>query len=380
MNHLAHDVPSSPIDVIELRCEYSKNPLGIDSRIPRLSWCIRSDRRGTKQSAFQVLVSNSEDKLSADIGDIWDSDKTLSNRSFSVEYGGKELGSCERYFWKVKVWDEHDSPSNFSEISWWEMGLLDREDWKANWIEGGKILGTKFEIRSRPLKARAYITGLGFYELRINGRKVGDRVLDPAPSAAEKRVYYATFDVSDYLVLGTNSVRILLGKGRETQQKVLAQFIVDQDDGTSISLGTDGNWKVSNDTPVVFDDLYDGEKYDARLEESTNHKISWTNCKLADSSGIGEISSSAFFPPIRVTASLKPIKIIEPQPRTYVFDLGQNFSGWARLRVRGPRSSEVTMRFAEVLNSDGSINVGTNRAAKATDVYILSGSQDAEIF
>jgi len=162
----------------ELRCEYATNPLGIDAAHPRFSWKLISNQRGQVQSAYQVLVGSNEENLKANRGDIWDSGKVNSDQSIHIVYGGKPLGSGKRYYWKVRVWNATGQASAYSDPTWWEMGLLKPEDWSAKWIGGigGKNLfrkGKEFVLNKTIKRARVYISGLGYYELRINGDKVG---------------------------------------------------------------------------------------------------------------------------------------------------------------------------------------------------------------
>ena len=249
-------------------------------------------------------------------------------------------------------------------------------------IEGDNLVRTEFDLTAPPTRARAYVSSLCYYELRINGEKIGDRVLDPAPSDASKRVYYAVFDITSVLRSGRNAVGLMLGARREGSNNAIVQLVIEDEKGVKNSVGTNEVWETTDQGPIVSSDLYNGETYDARLEKKgwdcPNFQEKWNKCKLADVNGIGGLVSSAFFPPIRVVKSLKPSRISEPIPGVYLFDLGQNFSGWTKLRVEGPRGTEVTMKFAELLNPDGTLNRGTNRAAKATDVYILKGAGKVE--
>ncbi|HXQ91511.1 MAG TPA: family 78 glycoside hydrolase catalytic domain, partial [Nitrososphaerales archaeon] len=346
---------------------------------PRLSWILRSEGdRGKRQTAYQLLVSDNPDKLRNNVGNFWDTEKVISDNSVSVEYNGKKLNSGSCYYWKVRVWDERDSPSDFSQVASWEMGLLNSDDWGAKWVEGNNLLRTEFDLAGPPVKARAYVSSLCYYELRINGEKIGDRVLDPAPSDTSKRVYYAVFDITSVLRVGRNAIGLMLGEKKEGWHKAIVQLIFEDERGIKKLVGSDEIWETTEEGPIVSSDLYDGETYDARLEKNgwdcPNFPERWKRCKIATVSGIGKLVSSSFFPPIRVVKSLRPSQVTESFPGVYIFDFGQNFSGWAKLRVEGPIGTEVTMEFAELLNPDGTLNQGTNRAAKATDVYILKGS------
>jgi len=367
------------LEISNLRCEYLSGPIGLQVSKPRLSWILRSEGdRGKRQTAYQLLVSDNPDKLRNNLGNFWDTEKVISDNSVSVEYNGKKLNSGSCYYWKVRVWDERDSPSDFSQVASWEMGLLNSDDWGAKWVEGNNLLRTEFDLAGPPVKARAYVSSLCYYELRINGEKIGDRVLDPAPSDTSKRVYYAVFDITSVLRVGRNAIGLMLGEKKEGWHKAIVQLIFEDERGIKKLVGSDEIWETTEEGPIVSSDLYDGETYDARLEKNgwdcPNFPERWKRCKLASVSGVGKLVSSSFFPPIRVVKSLRPSQVTESFPGVYIFDFGQNFSGWAKLRVEGPIGTEVTMEFAELLNPDGTLNQGTNRAAKATDVYILKGS------
>lgn len=362
----------------ELRCEYTRNPLGLENRRPRLSWVLKGDRRGARQTAFEILVADNSATLHENHGNMWKSGKVISDSSFHVEYSGRALKSRVRYYWKVRVWDEFNHATEFSEASWWEMGLLEQLDWRAKWIGGGRLFRKEFTVDKRVTRARAYVSGLSYYEFRINGRKVGDRVLDPAPSMWEKRVYYAVYDVTDYLRVGNNTAGVILGRGKKSVAGTILQIEIECVDASRILVCTDESWFTSQEPPFVSDDLYDGESYDARLEKEPRWDCpefteEWKHCKKMEDAPIGRIVSSAFFPPIRVTQTLKPVATFTSSPGTFVIDFGQNISGWVRIRASGKRGTRIIMKFAELLNPDRTINSRTNRAAKSTDVFILKG-------
>ena len=197
---------------VSLRCEYLVNPLGIDAAQPRLSWVLESQpgERGRRQTAYQVLVATSDAKLRAGQGDLWDSGKIESNQSAQVPYSGKPLQSRLRCWWKVRVWDEQGRASAWSEPARWSMGLLSAGDWQGQWIgaETGQddphavYLRREITLSKRPTRATAYISGLGYYELYLNGKRVGNHVLDPGFTDYDKRVLYVTYDVTGLLLAG----------------------------------------------------------------------------------------------------------------------------------------------------------------------------------
>ncbi|MHC4672883.1 MAG: family 78 glycoside hydrolase catalytic domain [Planctomycetota bacterium] len=560
------------VEVGNLRCEYLTDPIGIDVERPRLSWVLRSSRRGVEQSAYQVLVSGSRADLSREVGDLWDSGKVASDRSTFVVYGGAAMVSGQRGWWKVRVWDEKDEASEFSEPAFWELGLLKPEDWRGKWIgarprrenalaekylrgvwwiwfpsarpqvtarigevfmrreidlpTGRKIKGATFyltaddrfvvyvngkemgrgdswlevyeievteqlkggsnvlailatneagsagligklvvefeegdplavvtdkewkvtkqnfpnwrqrgfvakdwkaakesvkfgelpwrdltqpkEVKPAPLfrkwfslgkeiaSARAYICGLGYYELYLNGEKVGDHVLDPAFTRYDRRALYVTYDVTDQLRKGGNAVGVMLGNGWynmptlavwnfdkppwRNAPKLICQLEVKYADGTSETIVSDESWKVT-DGPIVFDSIRSGEIYDARLD-----KEGWCRADYDDGDWWGavvvddlkDILSAQMMPPIKVMQTIRPVKITEPKRGVYVFDMGQNFAGWAQLKVKGQAGAKVVMKYGERLNKDGTVRkyeIGryVKRGDFQTDTYICKG-------
>jgi len=387
----------APTDML---CEYSSNPLGIDAAAPRFSWALNHTERGQLQSAYEILVASAQANLDADNGDTWASGKVISTQSVNICYSGATLESGKTYYWKVRAWDKDEKVSPWSKMAMFEMGLMKPGDWKAKWIKGGNLIRKGFSINKAIKRARAYICGLGYYELRINGEKAGDHVLDPGWTDYEKRVLYETYDVTGYLAGGENSVGAMLGNGRycppEDKVKIsplplksygdspllVLQIDIEFTDGTNMRVATDETWKASRG-PIVSDDIWDGETYDARLERpgwDVPHfdDSDWSSAVLADAPG-GKLVSQAGVPPIKVVKKLQPRSISNPRPNVYIYDFEQNFAGWVRLHVHGPKGTKVQLRFAELLDESGMLNTIPNRGARATDTYILKG-QDLETY
>ncbi|MCS7120133.1 MAG: family 78 glycoside hydrolase catalytic domain [Nitrososphaerota archaeon] len=373
----------------ELFCEYAVNPLGVDVAKPRLSWTLNHEERGRMQSAYQILVASWQENIFNDVGDMWDSGKVYSNKSTNIEYGGKLLESCKTYYWKVRWWDDKGRISPWSKIATFETGILHQEEWKARWISGGNLLRHRFILNGKVKSARAYVSGLGYYELRINGEKVGDRHLDPAWTDYEKVVLYSTYDVSNMLRDGENVVGIILGNGRYNVKphrrnsfkhygdpRAILQMRIELTNGEQVLITTNEEWRAAKG-PILEDDIYDGETYDARLEPKGwdlwgYDDSEWDQAKIVDPPG-GRLVSQATFPPIRAIRTVQPVNITNPKPGVFVFDFGQNFTGWVRIIVSGARGTVVKLRFAEILNSDGTINTAPNVRAACTDTYILRG-------
>jgi len=237
--------PAGALTIGDLRCEYAANPVGIDTTQPRLSWKLNSNLRGQRQTAFQILVASTEEKLAAGDGDLWDTDKIESGQSIQVEYNGRPLASRQRCYWKVRAWDKDGKASPYSAAAFWEMGLLSDQDWIAEWIGypagwPGRALYFRNEITcSKPVrKARAHIAGLGYYELRVNGTRAGDHVLDPGWTDYSKRVLYATYDVGSLLRIGTNVIGVIVGNGWYGMPKLLMQLEVTYTDGSVVKFAT----------------------------------------------------------------------------------------------------------------------------------------------
>jgi alpha-L-rhamnosidase len=369
-----------------LRVEYLSNPTGIDVRQPRFQWVLGGTGRGEMQTAYQILVASSSANLAGNRGDVWDSGKVASGDSTQVVYNGKALESGHTYYWKVRTWDGQGSSSGYSEPAKFGMGLLARSDWKGQWIGGDGLLRKEFHVTGRVVRARAYITALGYYELHINGKKIGNKVLDPAWTVYPKRVLYSTYDVTSDLKDGANAVGVMLGGGWATQEAggppyykqpaLLFQMNIELADGKTVSISSDISWKTAAG-PVVSDSVYDGEVYDARLA-----KPGWDTPGFDDSGwapakqepGTEGAISAEMMPPIRVTDTLVPRSMTNPEPGVYIYDFGQNFAGWAALQVRGPSGAKVQLRYSELIYPNGMINRQNLRAAKSRDIYILRGS------
>ncbi|MGD2294775.1 MAG: family 78 glycoside hydrolase catalytic domain [Candidatus Aminicenantes bacterium] len=358
-----------------LRCEYLENPVGIDVKKPRFSWVPEHTSRGQKQTAYQIIISSSPE---AQEGDIWDSNKVMSSQTAHVEFDGQELENNTSYYWKVRYWDAYDSPSPYSAISRFDTGLFEYEDWEAKWITKHNQLRKEFNLGENPIRARAFVSGLGYYELRINGKKVSKNVLDPGWTTYGNRVLYSSYDVTAYLNRGQNAIGAVLGTGWYKSQAFILQLHIETEEGEETVIISDDTW-TSKSGPIVADSVYNGETYDARLEtpgwdQPGFDDSGWENADSAVSPR-GRLVSQ-LMPPIQVVDTIVPQKITNPEPGVYVFDMGQNFSGWAQLRVKGEEGSRVRMRYAELLYPDGTINQENLRSARAEDVYILKGKGD----
>ncbi len=247
---------------------------------------------------------------------------------------------------------------------------------------GGNQLRREFRLDARPVRARAYVAALGYYELRINGQKVGDHVLDPGWTTYDKRVLYVTYDVTAQLRQGANAVGLMLGQGWYGQREALMQLNIELEGGRKAEIVTDESWRAGQG-PILADSIYNGETYDATREtegwdQPGFEASSWPAAVVVD--GPKGVLSAQMMPPIKVVDTLAPRKLSSPKPGVYVYDLGQNISGWVQLRVRGPRGTKVRLRHAELIYDDGTLNTENLRRAKATDYYVLRGDADGEVW
>ncbi|HBC88868.1 MAG TPA: alpha-L-rhamnosidase [Lentisphaeria bacterium] len=388
------------MNIGKLRCEYLKNPVGVDVVKPRLGWIVGSDVRGQGQSSCQILVASSSELLSQDKGDLWDSGKMETDQSSHVEYSGKNLKSRDVCFWKVKIWDKDGKESAWSETASWEMGLLKPADWKAKWIASGikaavdksspaPYLRKKFKLKKSVKKARLYVSALGLYEMEINGRRVGTDLFTPGWTDYNLRVQYQTYDVTPLIWEGDNAIGGILGDGwfcgflvwennRNTYghpPRLFSQLEIEYSDGGRELIVSDDSWKSSTG-PILESDIYNGEIYDARLEMK-----GWSCPEFDDSQwksvevhpATSATLNASPSPRVHKIQELKSSLQTEQTPGTFIFDFGQNLVGWTRLKVQGDKGTTVKLRFAEILNPDGTLYTTNLRSARCTDEYILKG-------
>ena len=397
-----------------LSCEQIINPLGIGVRQPLLSWIIESSENDIHQSAFEIVVSNNKADIDKNVGTCWNTGKVASDETVFLTYQGAPLLSFTRYFWKVRVYDQNGNPSEWSSPAWFETAMLDASDWKAHWIGDGRPQFTRdedfyqddpmplfrktFSVRKPITEARLYICGLGYYEAFINGAKAGDHVLDPGWTAHREQALYVTYDVTRLLQNGSNAVGVMLGNGwynplpirlfrnynlRDYQQTgrpvVKAQILIHYRDGTSETICTDATWKTKQG-PVIRNNVYLGEHYDARLEIKNWHTTrikddQWQTVEICEGPS-GKLSPQ-MQPAIKVGEVVRPVRIYEQAPGVYIVDMGKNFAGVARINVRGPAGTKIKLRYGENIHADGSLNWWTTVAGQIKSMWNLPGGPGA---
>lgn len=397
---LVNTVVFAKSEVENLVCEYRINPIGIDVEKPRLSWKILSDASDVMQSAYEIRVADSPANLKKESSLIWTSEKIMSDQSVNVDYDGRPLKSMERVYWKVRVWDNKNKATSWSEVAYWELGVTDKSLWSASYIAMNDITKEKKSHPSqyfrnefstqKPVKsAKVYVTSLGVYELYMNGNKVGNDLFTPGYTSYNKRLQYQTYDVTKMLQQN-NAIGAIVGDGwyrgnigwtgdyayYGNQLALLVQLQVNYVDGTSETIVSNDDWKASYG-PILESDMYNGEKYDARLEMDgwANKGFddgNWSKVEILEHSK--DILVAPQGPPVKAIEEIKPKKIITTPKGEIVLDLGQNIVGWARMKVQGKKGDQVTLQFAEVLDKEGNFYTTNLRRAEATDIYTLKGS------
>jgi alpha-L-rhamnosidase len=388
-------------------CEMLANPMGIDVAKPRFGWNIISNERNVVQTAYQILVASTIEKLNANEGDLWNSGKVGSQESIHVIYNGKPLTSRMRCFWKLKTWTTAGE-SSWSANNSFTMGLLYYKDWPKGWIGfdrafpwdniktdsrlSARYFRKEFQSTKEIKYATASIIGLGLYELYINGTKVGNDVLTPTPTDYTKNVKYNTYDVTSYVKTGKNAVGAVLGNGRffamrQNEKpykiktfgfpKMLLNINIVYTDGTSSNIDTDDTWKGTADGPIRTNNEYDGEEYDATKEFANWNTVGFDDSKWLKAEFVQEPTGTIeaqMNENIKVMNTLKPVSIKKLSGGRYVLDMGQNMVGWLQIKVNGKKGQQIKIRFAESLQDNGELFTANLRNAKCTDLYVLNGS------
>ena len=396
---------SSDIRVEDLRLEMQDDPIAIGVAQPRFSWQLEADAEDILQTAYRIEVARSEKDLKA--GNLlWDSGEVTSGESLLIPYGGPALESRATYYWRVKV-TTNQGETPWSETAQWSMALLDPTEWSAQWIgiegatnpgeelgiEGSKTsvptrlaaryLRKEFPIKGEVKRARLYIAGLGSSDVYLNGKRVSEDVFAPIPGVYPKTTYYCTYDLSDRLQNGDNALGVVLGNGRFFPMRnpgirgyglprLLAQLEIEYTDGTTETIVSDPSWQATARGPIVANNEFDGEEYDARLEltgwDQPGYDASaWQQPDTMSAPG-GRLTALPT-PNMRVMEEISPVKISRLPDGKFILDMGQNMVGWLKVNLNGKKDQPITFRFAELVQSDSSLYVANLRSAKVTDIY-----------
>lgn len=390
----------SSMNVSNLRCEYLENPLGLDMEKPRFGWICESNERGQKQTAYQIIVASDSDKLNNNTGDIWDSGKVVS-KSNQVEFDGESLESNKKYYWKMRVWDKDDAVSEYSETSFFTTGIFNADEWTAQWI-GRENEGTSLPVFAKSFiaekdvaRATVFASAPSMFELHINGEKVSDNLFEPGESNYDKKVFYVSYDVTDFIRNGENAVGAYIGKGFYYNPAItgrfnrsakvwgdlmfLCQLEIEYSDGEKTVIGTDETWSVT-DGPITESCWLGGEDYDARLEKDGFDKpgydySAWENAAVKTELPFSYIESRKY-PPLRAVEEVEPVEVKKLSNGDCVVDFGKNFAGVYKITAQAPAGTKVTVYPSENINSDGSVNQSSTvfSGAKIFDTYTFKGN------
>ncbi len=358
--------------VSNLRCEYLIEPISIDIKAPRFSWESK-----VKQQRYQIQIATSLYGLKKDIPDVWQSG-IIEGTANLIEYGGNTLKPHSTYYWQVNVWDKNDKILK-SQIAKFETTKMSSTDWKAQWItdehtkeyKPSPLFRKTFVSENHIKKARLYVSGLGYYEMYINGKKAGNSVLDPGYTDFRKRVLYTTYDVTKMLQKGKNTMAAVLGNGWFNVQSIavwnfdvaawrkrpqlIAELHIEYTDGTKTIIPTDKTWKTATGA-YLFNSLYTGDTYDARLEQKGWNTIKfddsiWKTAQVTDAPAPLMVSQS--MPSIKKTKEFKAVSMKRFSNKLYVFDMGINLAGVAQIKLKGKAGTIITLKHSEKIDSTG---------------------------
>lgn len=407
---------SAQVRVEQLRVENLTNPIGLDVAQPRFGWQLFAERRNVLQTAYEIQVAATEADLLKGKKLLWTSGKTTSDASVWVPYGGTAPISGKKYWWRVHVWDNENKLSDWSAPAFWQMGLLQSSDWKAQWIapampedsmRPSPMFRKQFIAKKPVARATLYITARGVYEAYINGIRVGQDYLTPGWTAYQKRLQYQVYDVSklvttvakteqnlsDPNAIRTNrhGIGVTLGSGwwrgyigfandKEfygSDVALLCQLDLEYTDGSRETIASDNTWKYSVDGPIRNSEIYHGETYDSRLIQQT-----WSEWGFDDSRWSAVAAKdipkdnlvATYNEPIRKHETFQPVKIFRTPKGELVADFGQNLVGWVNLKANGEKGHRIVLQFAEVLDKQGNFYTDNLRAAQCTDTWILAGN------
>ena len=383
----------------DLQTEMRENPEGLGVAKPRFSWKLTSDLPDVMQTAYQIEVAASAQDLKAGRNLLWSSGLVDSDQSLLIEYAGLPLESGKVYYWRVTA-QTNKKETVRSEVQRWSMGLLNAADWKAKWIgvndltelkvERGRTklaaryLRKAFDTEAKPVRATLYVSGVGSSVCYLNGKRVGDDVFGPLPVWYDASVPYLTYDVTSFIKKGENVIGVTLGNGRfQTMRqggmmgfglpRLIAQIEIEYANGKRSTIVTDETWMATNKGPIVENNEFDGEKYDARLElgkwtETGYDESGWQKAALMEAPK-GKLTAQ-LSPSLKVMEKITPASVTAVDGGRYIVDLGQNMVGFMQVRLNGKKDQPITMRFAEVLKDNGTeLYLDNIRGAQVTDIY-----------
>ena len=387
------------LKIISLQTEMRENPDGIAAAKPRFSWKLTSDKPNVMQIAYKIDVATSKEGLNAGSDLLWTSGRVESDGSVLIEYSGKPLESGKVYYWRVTVWTNQNEEVQ-SDLQHWSMALLYDTGWKAKWIgindpENLKVeenrtslparyLRKEFKTESKVKRAVLFVSGLGSSVCYLNGNVVGDDVFGPLPTWYDASVSYLTYDVTSLVKDKENVIGIALGNGRFLTMRekgmvgfglprLIAQLDIEYENGKHELVVSDESWMVTNKGPIVENNEFDGEIYDANLElgrwtEVGYDTSSWRKADCMEAPK-GKLVAQ-LSPSLKVMEEIKPVSVKAVGDGRYIVDMGQNMVGWLLVRLNGKKNKPIIMRFAEVLKENATeLYVANLRSALARNIY-----------
>jgi hypothetical protein len=396
-------VSGAVLNPYDLECEAAgNNPVGIDVARPRLGWRLWSPGENEKQTRYQVQAASTQALLTAGRSDVWDSGEVRSEESSWVAYGGPALRPFQRVYWRVRVWNAAGEPSAWSGPAHWTMALTDPGQWRGGWIASPvtvlrsgplPVFRKEFAVEGELRSATVLVSGAGFHELRVNGQKVGDHVLAPAWTNYRATMLYEAFDVTALLKQGPNAVGVMLGNGFYNvaggryakytgsfgQPRIALMLHLEYAGGAVRDIVSDGTWRV-HDGPITFSCIYGGEDYDARLELAGWDQAGFDDRDWQRPAGMeapGGVMRAQSSPPVRVMRRFRPVKVTEPKPGIFIYDLGQNFAGWPAIVAEGPAGARIKMIPGELLNAEGLVTQKSSGGPNSFTYTLKGGAREA---
>ena len=398
-------------EIRKATCELLTNPIGLTDTHPRFSWQVKSSKRGYKQQAYQIIVSQSESGLKGRGKELWNSGRIASDRSVLVPYDGPALQPATTYYWIVKTWSDSGRVSKWSKPQRFTTGLPEENDWHgAKWIAleedrrtvvpgvhgsgaarqllGQEKVGDYAQPQFRKIykavekirNATAFVCGLGHFDFFLNGEKVGNHFLDAGWTLYNREALYVGFDVTRYLKKGENVIGVMLGNGfynvpydLERYFKLLTSFgapklrfllKVEYVNGQTEYVVSDPSWKATA-SPITFSSIYGGEDYDAQRliqgwKESGYDDSTWSEVRLSHN----DIAlKPQLCEPVTIRREIPTLHLFKNAKGQWVYDLGQNFSGIIRVKLRTKSRQQVIFRPAELLNPDSTVNQSASGAS-----------------
>ncbi len=402
----------SQVTVKNLKCEYLDNPVGLDETHPRFTWQMELYKPGNHQLAYELAVGTTEADVVSGKGNVWESG-IVDSSVIPVVYGGRELNPFTRYFWSVRVKDEHEQWSSWSQPHFFETGMMSQHRWKGKWITDTYDFNVKpaayfrraFKTDKTVSSARIYIAAAGLYELSINGKRIGDHRLDPSYTRFDRRNLYVTYDVTGNLQRGENVLGVLLGNGWYNHQSTAVWYFdkapwrarpkfcmdlhITYSDGSKEVIATDERWTTSQ-SPVIFNSIYTAEHYDARKEQPgwdtpDFDAKGWKSIYTTGAPSQNIVAQALH--PIRNVREYQAVSLKKIDEQTWLYDFGQNMSGVTRMKINGPQGTTIRLKHVERLDPAGRADMSNidvhyrptdDSDPFQTDILILSGKKEDE--